>query len=168
MRETLRKIAVAAGLFIGGVLAAAALNITLTPVVPPTENGENSSSAQQIVDFARIKLGFGTTTIAISGSAGTGTLNNAAGLITLTSATAGASGATPSVVTLNDNKVQTTDAVQCNADSTGATAGAVLVCNAHITSAGVVTLTLYSATPTALTASTVVLSMEVLTSGNPN
>jgi hypothetical protein len=162
----LRELLIGVMLFSAG--AAMAANITLTPVVPPTETGEKSDASQQIMDFARIKLGFGTATIAISSSAGSGTLNNAVGLITLTAATAGASGATPSVITVNDSKVQVGDAVQCSADSTGATAGAVLVCNAHVTSAGVITLTLYSATPTALTSSTVVLNFEVLTAGNPN
>jgi hypothetical protein len=166
-----RLAAAVIGLLIGiGIyqLAVFAANITPTPVVGPNETGENSQSSQQIVDMARIKLGFGTATISISGSAGSGTLNNAAGIITLTTATAGASGATPSVVTLNNNKVQVGDIVQCTADQTGATAGSVLVCNAHVASAGVVTLTLYDATPTALTSSTVVLNFEVITQGNPN
>lgn len=164
----MKRIALA-GLLCAGLTALAfAANVTLTPIVTPNETGENSASSQQVLDFARIKLGFGTATIAVSGSTGSGTINNAVGLITLTAATAGASGATPSVITVNNNKVQVGDAVQCSADNNGATAGAVLVCSSHITSAGVLTLSLYSATPTALTSSTIAVNFEVLTAGNPN
>jgi hypothetical protein len=164
----MKRIALASLLLAAFCQAALAANATNTPIVPPTETGENSSMQQQVVDMARIKLGFGTTTIAVSGSAGSGTLNFAAGIVTLTAATTGASGATPSVITLNNSKVQVGDFVQCTADQTGATAGSVLVCNAHIASAGVITLSLYSATPTALTSSTIALNFEILTQGNPN
>jgi hypothetical protein len=149
-----------------GAIAFAA-NVTLTPIVPPNETGEDSLRSQQVVNMARLKLGMGTVTIAISGSAGAGTLNFASGTITLTAATAGASGATPSVVTLTNNKVQAADIVQCSVDQTGATAGSVLVCNAHVT-ANTITFTIYDATPTALTSSTVLINYELITNGNPN
>ena len=132
-----------------------AIQTTPTPIVPPTELGETSIDQQNIVNMARLKLGFGTVAITVAASTGSGTLNNAAGIITLSAATAGASGATPSVITLNNNKAQIGDVVQCSPDQTGATAGSVLTCNSHVGSAGVITFTLYDATPTALTSSTV-------------
>ena len=166
----MKRIALAGGLALACILSlfAYAANITNTPIVPPNETGENSSMSQQVVDMARLKMGFGTATIAVSGSAGTGTVNNAAGIVTLTAATTGASGLTPTVITLNNNKVQVGDFVQCNPDNASGTAQAILVCNAHIASAGVITLTLYSATPTALTSSTIPLTFEIITAGNPN
>jgi hypothetical protein len=71
------------------------------------------------------------------------------------------------VITLTDSKIQATDIVMCSVDQTGATAGSVLVCNAH-EAAGSVTLTLYDGSSTALTSSTVVLNILTITSGNPN
>jgi hypothetical protein len=117
--------------------------------------------------MARFKLGSGTLTSAVAGSAASGTLNSASGAWTLTSATAGASGATPTVATLTNSKVQAGDIVICEIDQTGATAGSVLSCNPHVT-ASTIAFSVYSATPTALTASTIVLYFMVLTKGNPN
>jgi len=155
----------AAGVLVAS--AAYAANITLTPIVPPTETGENSLGSQQVTDMARFKLGMGTVAITVSGSAGAGTCNFAACIITLSAATAGASGATPTVITLTDSKVQAADIVLCTVDQTGATAGAVLVCNSH-EAAGSATLTLYDASATALLSSTVVLNIVTVTNGNPN
>jgi L-serine deaminase len=148
--------------------AAYAANVTLTPIVPPTETGENSLSSQQVVDMARLKPGSCSATIAISTSAGSGTCNGAMGILSVTTATAGASGTSPSVITLNDSKVQVGDMVDCTPDQTGATSGAVLTCNAHVGSAGVITLSIYDGSATAMTSSSVTLEFMVFTQGNSN
>lgn len=147
--------------------AAWAIEATNTPIVGPTENGENKAGQQQVTDMARLKLGFGTLAITVSGSAGSGTLNNASGIITLSAATTGISGATPTVITLTDNKIQAGDFVDCTIDQTGATAGTVLACSAHAT-ANQIVFSIYSATPTALTSSTILLEFATFTQGNPN
>lgn len=145
-----------------------AANVTLTPIVPPTETGENSLGSQQVTDTARIKVGLGTGTCAISGAACSVTVNNAAGLITVTSATAGASGTAQSVMTVTDNKVQVGDQIFCSVDQNGATAGAVITCLPHITGAGTFTINLADASVTALTSSTLTVNFFVNTQGNPN
>jgi len=163
----MKRFILSLGLTFGLFGLAYAANITLTPIVGPTETGENSLGSQQVTDTARLKPGMGTLPITVSGAAGSGTLNTAAGIITLSAATAGASGATPTVITLTDSKIQAADLLLCTVDQTGATAGSVLVCNGHATAGGA-TLTLYDASSTALTSSTVIVNFFVLTNGNPN
>lgn len=161
-------------LFLGVVAALAvsfaayAANVTLTPIVPPTETGENSLGAQQVTDTARLKLGLGTGTCAVSAAACAVTINSAAGLITVTAATAGASGATQTVMTVTDNRVQVGDQIFCSVDQNGATAGAVVTCLPHITAAGTFTINLADASVTALTSSTLTVNFMINTQGNPN
>jgi hypothetical protein len=162
-----RFVASALALLFLGTAAWAVSEGTKTPVVNPPESGENSLSQGEIFNMARLKIGMGTVTSAVSASAASGTLNSAAGAWTLTAATAGASGATPTTATLTNSKVGANDIVVCEIDQTGATAGSVLSCNPHVT-AGTITFKIYSATPTALTSSTIILYYVVLTSGNPN
>lgn len=149
-------------------IAAFAANRTPTPIVPPTETGEWDAMQQQVVDVARLKVALGTGTCAVSSSACSVTVNNAAGLLTVTAATAGASGATPSVLTVTDSKVQVGDQIFCSVDQNGATAGAVITCTPHITAAGTFTISLYDASVTALTSSTLTVNFLVNTQGNPN
>ena len=149
--------------------SALAWGVTEGTKTPPVggESGEDSLHQGEVFTVARIKPGMGTATFAVSGAAASGTLNTASGAVTLTATTAGASGASPTVLTLTNNKVQAGDIVFCEVDQTGATAGTVLECNPHVT-AGTVTFSIYSATPTALTSSTVIVYFFVLTKGNPN
>jgi hypothetical protein len=151
------------------ITAALAAVRTPTPIVPPTETGEWDAMQQQIVDMARFKPGLTTVaSTAVVASAAAVTANTAAGIIPLTAATAGASGATPTVVTVTDSKVQAADTVLCSVDQTGATAGAVITCLPHISAAGTFTLTLADASVTALASSPLTVSFLILTNGNPN
>ena len=145
-----------------------AIERTPTPIVAPTELGETSIDQQNIVNVARLKPGFGTATCAVSGAACAATINNAAGIVTFTTATAGASGTSPSVGTITDNKVGANDAILCSTDQNGITSGAVITCSAHITAAGTFTISLFDASVTAMTSSTLKVSFLVITSGNPN
>jgi hypothetical protein len=155
-------------LWLGIVALAYAANRTPTPIVPPTETGEWDAMQQQVVDMARFKPGQGTGTCAISASACAVTVNNASGIVSVTAATAGASGTTQSVMTVTDNKVQVGDAILCSVDQSGATAGAVITCLPHITGAGTFTINLADASVTALTSSTLTVWFLVMTAGNPN
>lgn len=145
-----------------------AANRTPTPIVAPNESGEWDAMQAQVVDMARFKPGQGTATCAVSGAACSATVNNASGILTVTSATAGASGTAQTVMTITDNKVQVGDAILCSVDQNGATAGAVITCLPHITAAGTFTINLADASVTALTSSTLTVSFLVLTQGNPN
>jgi hypothetical protein len=158
--------AFAAALF--ATVAYATVEGTKTPIVLPAESGENSIEQGEVFNVARLKPGFGTGTCAVSGSACAVTINNAAGLITATTATAGASGATQTVMTVTNNKVGANDFILCSVDQNGATAGAVVTCLPHITAAGTFTINLADASVTALTSSTLKVNFLVITSGNPN
>jgi len=155
------------------VTAAYALQPTPTPPIAP-ETGEESGAAASVVNVARLKLGQGALSLTVASSAASGTLNNASGVITLASATAGASGATPTTVTLTNSKAQAGDLIFCDVDQTGAPAAAVVLCNSHIQAVGggagggQIVFTIQSATPTALTATTITLYYLVVTKGNPN
>lgn len=164
MKKLLLGVVAAIGLACG---VAYALQGTPTPLVAP-ETGENSLSQAEVFNMARIKPGMCTVSITISGAAGSGTCNGASGIITLAAATAGASGTNPSVVTLTNNKIQTTDIVLCGVDQNGVTSGAVLTCSAHITAANTVALSVLDGSSTAMTSSAMKLFFVVLTSGNPN
>jgi hypothetical protein len=148
-------------------LAWAVTETTKTTVVTPPEVGENSLSQGEIFNVARLKTGFGTKSTAVSGAAAADTINSASGIWTLTAATAGASGATPTVATLTNSKVGANDMVLCSVDNNGATAAAVLVCAPHVT-ANTVVFTIYSPGTTALLSSTIKIGFLVVTSGNPN
>lgn len=147
---------------------AMAANRVPTPIVPPTETGEYDAMQQQVVDVARFKPGNAAATCAISGAACSITANAASGTIAVTTATAGASGTAPSVMTVTDNKVQVGDGILCGVDQNGITAGAVITCTSHITAAGTFTLTLSDASVTAMTSSSLTVWFLVMTQGNPN
>lgn len=152
-----------------GAIAYAA-NVTPTPIVGPTETGENSLGAQQVTDMSRFKLGSGTITASGSGTSFTGTLNFASGQVTLNAATLGASGTAQATLTLTNSKAQSTnDFAFCALETfTGITAGAVPVCTANVTSAGTLTIQLADASATAMTSSTLVVNYMIITTGNPN
>lgn len=159
------------GAFAAACFATAAYAVvegTKTPIVIPAETGENSYEQGEVFNVARLKPGSGTGTCAVSGAACSVTINNAAGLVTVTSATAGASGTSQTVMTVTDNKVQVGDMILCSVDQNGATAGAVITCLPHITGAGTFTINLADASVTALTSSTLTVNFMVITKGNPN
>ena len=156
----------AAALLLTCGLAWAVQEGTKTPIAAG-ETGENSLSQGEVFNVARFKPGLGTLSVTVSGAAAAGTLNTAAGIITAATATAGASGTAPTVITLTNNKVQAGDLVLCVMDQTGITAGAVITCSPHVT-ASTIAFTLADASVTAMTSSTIILYYLVVTKGNPN
>lgn len=107
-------------------LPAFAVQTTPTPPVAP-EDGENSSSQSQIVDVARLKIGFGTITAGGTAAAATATLNFASGQVTWPANLTIVSNA-QATLTLTDSKIQAGDIVQGWLDDTGAAAG---ICGAR-------------------------------------
>lgn len=163
------------------VTVAYAIQPTPTPIIggpAGTETGEESLPAASVLNMARFKPGqCAPAAVAVAGGAATVTCNGASGIISLTAATAGASGVTPTVVTVNNTKAQGVwnstvaplpDGVQCTVDQTGVTAGAVLICSPRITASGVLTLTILNGSATAMTASAVRVVFLITTSGNVN
>jgi hypothetical protein len=146
--------------------AALAVQPTPTPIVAP-ETGENSQFSDEVFNMARMKAGQCTATVSVSGSAGSATCNGATGILSLTTATAGASGATPSVLTITNSKVQAGDSVQCTTDQTGITAGAVITCSVAVT-ANTLTISILDASVTAMTSSSMKVMFAVFTKGNLN
>jgi len=145
---------------------ALALEPTPTPPVPPTETGEDKTPAQQILNMARLKLGFGTITAGGSAAAATATLNNAAGIVTWPAALTIVSNAT-ATLTLTSNKITTGDIVVGMLDATGAAAGAIPeVASVQVSNnQAIFTLTNASTTSPAVA---VKLMYFVITHGNPN
>lgn len=167
----MKRFALAGGLALACIfgLFAHAANITLTPIVGPTETGENSAGAQQVTDMARLKVGMGTLSASGGPTAFTGTLNFAAGIITLPSATVAASGSNSTTMTLTNSKVQAGDEVQCTIDSTNsAPAGATPFCASVKVSAGQIIFVISDASATAMTAANLFVHYIINTQGNPN
>lgn len=153
-----RILSALAAIVCAGALAYAA-NVIPTPIVGPTETGENGLGAQQVTDMARFKLGFGTVT-----GASPQTLNFAAGVVTTNSLATAAS--TSTTYTLNNTKVQAGDAVQCTIDPLTST-GTPVCSGAHVTAGSIVFTIANVATATALNAPINIMFM-VVTQGNPN
>jgi hypothetical protein len=156
-----------AALLLSAGLVWAVTNPTPTPIVTPPETGEDSLHAGEVFNMARFKPGMCTVSVTVSGATAAGTCNGASGQITSAATTAGASGATPSVITITNNKVNAADIVICQIDKLAGAAGSALVCNTHETASTVV-FTIQSASTTALTSATITISFLVITSGNPN
>lgn len=150
-----------------GAGAAFAANITPTPIVGPTETGENSAGAQQVTDMARLKVGSCAVTAGGTGNQ-TVTCNGAAGAITLPSQTFAALSST--VITINNTKIQSGDMIQCTPDFHAAAAGSGLICSAQNNSgAGTIVITLVNPNATTATgAITALVYFIVNTQGNPN
>lgn len=151
----------AASLWIG--VAAHAANVTLTPVIGPTETGENSAPAQQVMDMARMKPGSCTVSIAAAGS---GTCNGAAGAITVTSVSMAVTTGS-AAVTVANSKVQAGDFVQCTVDATGATANSIPFCASATVSAQQIIFKLANV-GSATESANLTMYFLVFTQGNPN
>lgn len=165
MMRILIPLAVSAAVFGGAALAA---NITPTPIVGPNETGENSLGAQQVFDFARIKIGSCTATTTGSEPNFTSvTCNGASGAITTNANVTIAAVGGKDTVTIANNKVQLGDFVQCTLDSTGAAAGSTPLCTATVVTAGQVVFTISNLTATSPAAPLKVYFL-VMTAGNGN
>lgn len=163
----MKRLALASLLIIIGWYAfALAAVITLTPIVPPNETGENSLSSQQIVDMARFKPGFCTVTTAGSEAAQTGTCNGAAGVITSGFSITVVSNA-KDVVTITNNKVQAGDACLAIIDDTGAAAASVPEISSCRVSASQIVFNVTNASATSAAAALKYYFL-ILTQGNPN
>jgi len=165
----MKRIALAGGLALALCSQVFAANPTPTPIVPPTETGENSAGSQQVTDMARLKLGMGTVTASGGPTAFTATLNFASGIITTNGMTlvASGAGACPNTITLTNNKIQAGDIVFAILDSTNSAAGAPSVGSVKV-SAGQVVILICNDTSTPMTASNVSTYFLVNTQGNPN
>jgi hypothetical protein len=159
-----------AGLLLTSIIANAAFaaNATPTPVVPPTETGENSEMQQQIVDMARIKPGQCTATAAGSGAAAgtqTVTCNGASGVITTVALTMNAA-AGINTVTVTDDKVQVGDIVMAIMDNSTTPAAQTEVLAVNAIAAGSFNIQLIQDNTTACGVCKVYFT--VFTKGNPN
>jgi hypothetical protein len=148
-------------------LTAMAAQTTPTPLVLPTETGEDSLLQQSIFNAARLKLGFCTATTTGTEPTLAATCNGAAGIITpgvnITLATVGAL----DVVTVTNDKVQLGDAVLCTMDATGAASATAAICaNATVTAGQIVfnISNLLAKSP----AAPLKLYFAIITKGNPN
>lgn len=162
----MKRLAIAAFLLAAITAIALAANVTLTPIVGPTETGENSLGAQQVTDMARLKVGSCTVTTTGSSNANSGTCNGAAGVVTTNSISIAVTTGT-AAITITNSKVQAGDMVQCEVDATGATASSRPFCASAQVSAGQIVFTLAnlgSATETA----NLLIYFLVNTQGNPN
>ena len=165
----MKRFILSLGLTFGLFGLAYAANITLTPIVGPTETGENSLGSQQVTDMARVKPGFCTATATGSGAAAgteTATCNGALAQVTTVSLTIATVGAL-NTVTITDSKVQAGDACVATADTTGAAAtSAVFVqtCKVSANTLTVILTNILAVSP----AAPVVINALVLTQGNPN
>jgi hypothetical protein len=153
-------------LLLASIGMARAANVTLTPIVPPTETGENSLQAQQVVDMARLKVGTCSATTAGAEPTFTATCNGASGIITLNANMTKVSGALDNV-TVTNSKVQAGDMVQCTLDSTGAAAAAAPVCSAVQVAAGSIVFQLTNVSATS-PAANIKFYFLINTQGNPN
>jgi hypothetical protein len=162
----MKRIALAGLLLAAFCQAALAANATNTPIIPPTETGENSSMQQQVVDVARFKPGFCTVTAGGTGNQAV-TCNGAAGSITLPAQSFGALSNT--VITSTDSKLQTGDQVLCTLDSHAAATATNPECSAQNNGAGAIVFTISNSNATTATGSiTLLINFLILTVGNPN
>lgn len=153
-------------LLYAGLGVALAANVTPTPIVGPTETGENSLGAQQVTDFARIKIGSCTTTTTGAEPSFSATCNGASGAITTNTNVTKVSGAVD-LITVTNSKIQAGDFVQCTVDNTGAAAAAAAICSAAAVSTNQVIFQITNASATS-PAHTLTIYFLVMTQGNPN
>lgn len=158
-----RKIGFLAGCIAGALMFGLAAVMAAQPTPTPlagNETGENSAFAEQIVDMARIKVGFGTGTA----SSNAVTINRASGIIT-TEALTTAAGATQAI-TLTSNKIQAGDAVMAIVDP-ASSAGTPVVANVAVSASTAVVLVKNIHASDALNAA-IKIYFVVLTAGNGN
>lgn len=127
-----------------------------------TETGENSLSAAQIVNMARLKVGSGTGTC----SSNAVTVNRASGVIT-TEALTTAAGATYTC-TLTSSKIKAGDMVLAIVDANGS-AGMPVLANVTVTgSSGTAAFVIQNIHASAALNAAVKIYFLVITAGNPN
>lgn len=152
-----------------GVMTALAATITLTPIVPPNETGENSASSQMIFNMARFKPGLCSATATGSGAAAgaqTVTCNGAWAQITTVTLTIATVGAL-NTLTVTNNKVQAGDGCQATVDATGAAATSAVFVQSCAVSANTLTVILTNILAVS-PAAAVKVNLLVMTQGNPN
>lgn len=164
MKRMLRSLA--AAMLLAASFPAFAANVTLTPIVPPNETGENSSSAQQVVDMARFKPGTCTVTTTGSSNANSGTCNGASGIVTTNSISIAVTTGS-ATITITNNKVQTGDMVLAMIDSTGATANSLPDVSSVQVSNNQIIFTLTN-TGAATEVANLKIYFLVMSAGNPN
>lgn len=144
-----------------------ALNITNSPIIGPTENGENSLSSQQVVDVARLKPGMTVATAGGSASAATLTANTAAISATWPANLTITSDATATLTWTTSKAQALGDGVLCTLDRNGSAAAAVPFVAGVALTAGQVVVTLSNSSATSPAAPVIVYCL-ILTQGNPN
>jgi hypothetical protein len=164
----MKRLSIAAFLLAAVASIAFAANITLTPIVPPTETGENSAGSQQVTDMARMKPGSCTaTTTGAEPNFTAVACNGAAGAVTTNANVTIAAVGGKDTVTITNTKVQAGDFVDCQLDSAGAAAGSTPTCTAVVVTAGQIVFTISNLTATS-PAAALKLYFMVFTAGNPN